>query len=71
MREFQISVGIQTLLSLTYERRLRRGAIRPVISVPPECVKGRRRLDDDDEFDNVADIFDDQFSEEIEYDEAN
>ena len=26
---------------------------------------------DDDEFDNVADIFDDQFSEEIEYDGAN
>lgn len=28
-------------------------------------------IDDDDEFDNVADIFDDQFSEEIEYDGAN
>ena len=28
-------------------------------------------IDDDEEFDNVADIFDDQFSEEIEYDGAN
>ncbi len=26
-------------------------------------------IDDDEEFDNVADIFDDQFSEEIDYDE--
>lgn len=25
-------------------------------------------VDDDDEFDNIADIFDDQFSEEIDYD---
>ena len=28
-------------------------------------------VDDDEEFDDVADIFDDQFSEEIEYDGAN
>ena len=25
-------------------------------------------VDDDEEFDNIADIFDDQFSEEIDYD---
>ena len=27
-------------------------------------------IDDDDEFDDVADIFDDQFSEEVDYDET-
>ena len=27
-------------------------------------------IDDDDEFDDVADIFDDQFSEEVDYDGA-
>ena len=26
-------------------------------------------LDDDEEFDNVADLFDDRFSEEVDYDE--
>ena len=28
-------------------------------------------IDDDDEFDDVADIFDDQFSEEVDYDSQN
>ncbi len=28
-------------------------------------------IDDDEEFDNIADIFDDQFSEEIDYDGNN
>ena len=28
-------------------------------------------VDDDDEFDNVADVFDDMFSEEIDYDGGN
>ena len=27
-------------------------------------------IDDDDEFDDVADIFDDQFSEEVDYDDS-